>query len=236
MSYPIRILIFITLIALCGCESQEFVKVQGSGVADSESYQPIREIFKNNTYYKPVSIKEGLQQLPEAMAHNIHAVNSSDLPFKVDLEQAFIVTTKDNQTNEELYQLQLTYLTKNEYDLTGESFFIVNIAQLSKDPFSNIVEKTITKDLLGNQVKVESIDDNTSLYHTIITTNGAYTYHYYNYDAKDNSIGITGTAANEIVYYHHGLFYQIGYQVDASKNNKEVHDKMVQLAKQLLIK
>lgn len=127
----------------------------------------------------------------------------------------------------------MSYLSKSEYNDVDE-FLIISITEVDENPLKgyDISDKY---DSVGNKLKKETLTEDLSIYQQLITTDSALLYRYYDYDEAKNSIGIVGTAANEIYAYYNGCIYHIGYLIIEEKNNEEIQERMLNLAREYIL-
>jgi hypothetical protein len=148
------------------------------------------------------------------------------LPFEVDEEKAFLVTSKD-ENGKVKKQVQLSYLSKSEYGRVND-FFTITVTEVDENPIKgyNISDE---HDSVGNELKKEILTEELPIFQQVITTNSALLYRYYEYDETKDRVGIVGTSANEFYSYYNGFVYHIGYLIDREKNTDEVQEEMLKL-------
>lgn len=227
--------IFISSV-LMGCSFNEIdlQEVKGDGLTYSEyfnSYDGLDE-RRNIKYYKPVSFNDVRSLLPDQVKKDLNTIDSDRLPFSVDDEKAYLITSKD-KNGKMINQVQMSYLGQSEYDDVDE-FLIISITEVDENPLKgyNISDKY---DSVGNKLKKEMLTEDLSIYQQVITTDRAMLYRYYDYDEAKNSIGTVGTAANEMYAYYNGYIYHLGYLIDEEKNNEEIQEKMLNVAREYIL-
>ena len=221
---------------LWGCSDNEtdFEEIEGSGLTYSEFFKTYDGLGerKNIKYHKPVTIEETMSLVPDSIKKAINTINTDRLPFEVDKETAYLVTS-EKEKGKIKNQVQFSYLNISEYELV-EEFFIISITEAELNPLE---EYTISNDFdtVGNELIKEFLIEDVPIYQQIITTDSALLYRYYDYDEVENSVNTVGTTANEIYTYYNGYVYHIGYLVDREKNNEEMHEKMLRLTREYIL-
>ena len=221
---------------LWGCSDNEtdFEEIKGFGLTYSEFFKTYDGLGerKNITYYKPVTIDETMSLVPDSIKKAINTINTDSLPFEVDKETAYLVTS-EKEKGKIKNQVQFSYLNISEYELV-EEFFIISITEAELNPLE---EYTISNDFdtVGNELIKEFLIEDVPIYQQIITTDSALLYRYYDYDEVENSVITVGTTANEIYAYYNGYVYHIGYLVDREKNNEEMHENMLRLTREYIL-
>ena len=228
-------IIFISSILLgCSFNKTDFEEVKGVGLTYSEYFKTYDGLDErqNIKYYKPVPIDEVESSLSEQVKKAINTIDSNRLPFTVDDEKAYLITSKD-ENGKIKSQVQLSYLSKPEYDEVDD-FFIISVTEVDENPLKryDISDKY---DSVGNELKEEILTEDLPIYQQVITTDSALLYTYYDYDETKNSIVTVGTAANEFYAYYNGYIYHIGYLIDKEKNNEEMQDKMLHLTREYIL-
>ncbi|MDQ0230199.1 hypothetical protein J2S19_001451 [Metabacillus malikii] len=190
------------------------------------------DMRKNLRFYKPFSIDTIVANLLEPLTKSINLLDTAKLPFEVDEEQAYLITSKDENGSIK-HQLQLSYLSKTEYDDIG-NFYIVSITEVDENPLKGhqILEK---RDSIGNELKTYNLTNTLPIYQQIITTNSALLYKYYDYDIDNKKVVTVGTSANELYTYYNGAIYHIGYSINDEKANPEFHNEMLQLTREFIL-
>lgn len=179
----------------CSVNQLNLEKVKGDNLTFSEyfhAYDGLGE-RKNIKFYKPLSMNEvQVSSLPDEIKKVIHPVNLDRLPFKVNEEKVYFVTSKSKE-GKGISQVQVSYLGNNQYGNTDE-FFIISVTESDRNPLDghDISDQV---DSVGNKLKKESLTGDLSIYQQVITTNGALLYRYYNYDEVDKKIAVVGTSA-----------------------------------------
>ena len=227
-------LIFISS-ALTGCfnkmDSQE---VKGAGLTYSEYFKTYDKLDqrKTITYYKPISFHELEASLPEQVTTTLHTIDSNRLPFSVDDKKAYLITSKD-KNGKIMSQVQMSYLSKSEYD-DVDDFLIISITEVAENPLKGY-EISDRYDSVGNTLKKEMLTEDLPIYQQIMTTDSAMLYRYYDYNETKKSIGVVGTAANEMYAYYNGYIYHIGYLIAEEKSSEEIQEKMLHLAREYIL-
>ena len=229
-------IIFIgSLLVGCTANQTSLKKTKSDGLTFSQYFHAYDRLDerRNSTFYKPLSMDEvQSSSLPDEMKKVIHPVDLKDLPFKVDEENVYFVTSKSKE-GKDINQVQVSYLGKNEYG-NIERFYIISVTESDRNPLKahDISDEV---DLVGNKLKKERLTDNLPIYQQVITTNSALLYRYYNYDEADNKIAVVGTTANEFYAYCDGYIYHVGYLIDSEKNDEEMQEKMLQLTREYIL-
>lgn len=226
-------LIFMCSILLgCSTDKSELVKVKGTDLTYSEYFKTYDGLDERNnvTYYKPILLNEAESSLPNQVKNTMNKFNPDKLPFRVDEEKAYLVTSKDNNGKVK-NQVQLSYLSKDEYEQIDD-FFIISVTEADKNPleFYDLKDEV---DSVGNKLKKEQLTENLPIYQQVLTTNSALIYRYY--DENEKGIATVATAANEFYAYFNGHVYHIGYLIDNEKNDEKVQQKMLQLVREYII-
>ena len=226
-------LIFMSSILLgCSTDKSELVIVKGTDLTYSEYFKTYDGLDerKNVTYYKPFLINEAESSLPDQVKNTMNKVDPDRLPFKVDEEKAYLVTSKDKDGKVK-NQVQLSYLSKDEYEQTDD-FFIISVTEADKSPLE-LYDLKVEVDSVGNKFKKEQLTENLPIYQQVLTTDSALLYRYY--DENEKGIATVATAANEFYTYFDEHIYHIGYLIDNEKNDEEVQQKMLQLVREYII-
>ncbi|WP_391117048.1 hypothetical protein [Psychrobacillus sp. L3] len=233
---PILFLLVITIMS--GCINKEvgpaLTKVKGDGLTYSEYFKMVDELDKreNITYYKPLSIDEMMQVAPGTIKNAVHPIDSKKVPFEVNEQLAYLVTSKDKKGNLQ-NQVQFTYSHKNEYAQTDE-FFVISVTELDGSPLEKYDFSKQQIDTVGNELRKEVLTDGIPIFHQVITTNSALVYSYYSYDEKEKRVLTVATAANELYAYYNGHLYHVGYLMK-DKNTREVQDAILELTREFVL-
>lgn len=219
----------------CSVGQTNLKRVKSDGLTYSEYFRPYDRLNErqNSKFFKPLSMDEvQSSSLPDEMKKVIHPVHLNRLPFKVNEEKVYFVTSK-NKEEKRISQVQVSYLGKNEYG-NIDTFFIISVTESDRNPldghdFSDEV------DTVGNELKKERLTDNLPIFQQVLTTDSALLYRYYDYDEADNKIMNVGTAANEFYAYYNGYIYHVGYLIDRQKNDEEMQKKMLQLTRDYIL-
>jgi hypothetical protein len=126
-------LFIVISLLLFGCSNNETLEeVEGVGLTYSEYFKPYDRLDerKNIKYYKPFPIDEIESSLQEQIKKVVNKIDSESLPFKVDEEKAYLVTSK-NEDGKARNQIQLSYLSKSEYDRIDD-FFVISVTEVDK--------------------------------------------------------------------------------------------------------
>ncbi|GAA0308787.1 transposase-like protein [Gracilibacillus halotolerans] len=229
--FPIFLISFVLL--GCSFNKTDFVQVKGDSITYSEYFKTYDglDARENIKYYKPISIDKVESSLPEPINNAITTFDSNRLPFTIDDEKAYLITSTDEDGNTK-NQVQLSYFSRSEYDEVDD-FFIVSITEVDENP---LVDDILDKyDTVGNAFKKEFLIEDLPIYQQVITTNSALLYKYYDYDETRNSIVTVGTAANEFYTYYNGYIYHVGYLIDKEKNNEEMQERMLHLTRDYIL-
>lgn len=228
------LLLIIMIFMVIGCTSKEdetfLEKVKGTGFAYSEYFKSVdqQDERRNVTYYTPLSIDEMHNIAP----NSIHPIDLEKLPFQVNEQTAYVVTSEDENENRQ-NQVQLTYIHTDEYNQT-EEFFIITVTELDENPLDKYDFSKQQTDTAGNELKKEILKDDIPIFHQVITTDGALAYRYYSYDEKNKQVSTVVTSANELYSYYNGYLYHVGY-VTENKNTKEVQEEILQLTREFIL-
>ncbi|WP_025786133.1 hypothetical protein [Sporosarcina sp. D27] len=226
-------LIFMNFILLgCATEKSELVKVKGTDLTYSEYFKAYDGLDErdNVTFYKPFLINEVEPFLPDQVKNTMNTINTDKLPFKVDEEKAYLVTSKD-KNGAIKNQVQLSYLGKDEYKQTDD-FLIISVTEADKNPLETY-DITNDFDSVGNKLIKKQLTENLPIYQQVLTTDSALLYTYY--EENEKGIITIGTAANEFYAYYNGHIYHIGYSLDREKNDVEMQKKMLQLVREFIL-
>ncbi|WP_252503464.1 hypothetical protein [Sporosarcina sp. Marseille-Q4943] len=229
------IIVIISLLVGCTINQTNLKKVKGDNPTFSEyfhTYDGLKD-RKNIKFYKPLSMNEvSSSSLPDEMKKVIHPVDLNRLPFEVNEEKVYFVTSTSKE-GKEISQVQVNYLGKNEYGNT-DNFFVISITESDRNPLEghDISDEV---DSVGNKLKKERLTDNLPIYQQVLTTNSALLYRYYDYNEADNKIISVGTAANEFYAYYNGYIYHVGYLIDRQKNDEDMQEKMLQLTREYIL-
>ncbi|GIO03107.1 hypothetical protein J5TS2_37750 [Brevibacillus halotolerans] len=235
------LLLFAMTFSLLGCSPDRLLPtVKGSGFARSE-HASLPHSIENITYFKPVTPKELAPYLPTKMKSVNQLINTTLLPFPTNKESAYLVTFQLEQEQELFQQVQLTYAQERDATVNEENeFVILRMTEMKEDPFANIdIDKTNqhssqSVDIIGNEVRIERTQNGVPLFQHIKTTSGSLVYSYYDWDETTLSIHLHNTVADEIVFYHQGILYQLAYSINENKRNEKIHQQMIQVAKTLV--
>ncbi|GEN82581.1 hypothetical protein SLU01_08930 [Sporosarcina luteola] len=229
-------IIFIgSLLVGCTADQTNLKKTKSDGLTFSEYFRAYDRLDerRNSKFYKPLSMNEVQStSLPDEMKKVIHPIDLKDLPFKVDEENVYFVTSKSKE-GKGISQAQVSYLGKNEYGNT-ERFYIISVTESDRNPL-NAYDTSDEVDLVGNKLKKEHLTDNLPIYQQVLTTNSALLYRYYQYNDEENKITIVGTSSNEFYAYYNGYIYHVGYLIDREKNDEEMQEKMLQLTREYIL-
>ncbi|MBM7607498.1 hypothetical protein JOD29_000735 [Lysinibacillus composti] len=154
------------------------------------------------------------------------------MPFEVDEEKAYLVTFEDEE-GEVKNQVQLSYLSKSEYDKV-DNFFIISVTEVNENPLEGYILSD-EYDTVGNKLKKEMLTEDLPIFQQVITTNSALLYRYYEYDEAKDQVGVVGTSANEIYSYYNGYVYHIGYNIDRKKNTDKVQEEMLKITRDYIL-
>ncbi|AWX54369.1 MULTISPECIES: hypothetical protein [Brevibacillus] len=218
---------------LVGCSSSTgLVKASGDVFAQSEIHR-LTQDPENVKHYRPMSIQEMTPLLPSSLQSRIKPVDKTKLPFPVEKERAYLVSFASGSEKVTRHQLQLTYAQGNEVPIT-ENFFIVRMTETDENPLAHVKPSASGLDSFGNVMRVESLTDDITFYHHIITTNSSYVYNFYKYDDKNQAVNLIVTNAHEMEFYDQGIFYHLAYHTGSTQLDPTLHDQMVALAKDLI--
>lgn len=221
---------------LFGCSVSEtgLQEVEGVGLTYSEEFKEYDQLDerKDMKYYKPVPIDELKSYLPEQVKAAVNTIGSDRLPFQVDENKAFFITSKDKK-GEIQNQIQLSYLSKSEYDQV-RGFYIISITEVDENPLGN-EDIPAGYDSIGNKLKKEMLTEDLPIYQQVLTTDSALLYTYYDYEETENRVMTVGTTANEFYAYYNGYVYHVGYSIDREKNDEEMQQKMLDLTREYIL-
>lgn len=232
------LLLLVMIFMVIGCANKEdelaYTKVKGDGLAYSEYFKSVDELDKreNITYYKPLPINEMIKIAPDSVKNAVHMIDSKTLPFEVNEQTAYLVTSKDEKGNVQ-NQVQFTYFHNNEYD-HPEEFYILSVTEIDENPLDKYDFSKQQTDTVGNELREETLTDDIPIFHQVITTNGALVYSYYSYKEKEKRVLTVATAANELYAYYKGRLYHVGYLIK-DKDTKEVQDEILQLTRMFIL-
>ncbi|MFJ8235716.1 hypothetical protein ACIQ34_08205 [Ureibacillus sp. NPDC094379] len=221
---------------LFGCSNNEggLEKVKGVDVTYSEFFKTFDGLDErsNITYYKPLPIEKIDSTFPEQVGKDVKILDSKLLPIEIDEEKAFLVTFEDEE-GEMKNQVQLSYLSKSEYDRV-DNFFIISITEVDENPLEgyNLSDQY---DTVGNKLKKEMLTEDLPIFQQVITSNSALLYRYYEYDEAKDQVGVVGTTANEIYSYNNGYVYHIGYLIDRKINTDKVQEEMLKITRDYIL-
>ncbi|KMY44922.1 hypothetical protein AC622_12415 [Bacillus sp. FJAT-27916] len=224
------IILISSVAAGCSINETDLEEVKGAGLTYSEYFKSFDELDEreNIHYYKPISLSDGESSLLNDIEERMNPFNSEKLPFHVDEEKAYLVTSKDEKGKPK-DEVQLSY-----FGSTSEEFFIISVTEVDENPLKGYVYAD-SYDSIGNQLKKEILTDDLPIYQQIVTTNSALLYSYYDYDETNNRIDTVGTAANEMYAYYNKCIYHIGYLIDQEKNTEEMQERMLHLAREYIL-
>ncbi|MCR8964005.1 hypothetical protein O0550_12450 [Brevibacillus halotolerans] len=230
------LLLFTMTFSLLGCSPDPLLPtVKGSGFAKSE-HVSLPHSIENITYYKPVTPKELAPYLPTKKKSVNQLINTTLLPFPISKESAYLITFQQEHEQELFQQVQLTYAQEKDAAVNEENeFVILRMTEMKEDPFANI-DKTNqhasqSVDIIGNEIRIERTQNGVPLFQHIKTTSGSLVYSYYDWDETTLSVHLHNTVADEIVFYHQGILYQLAYSINENKRNEKIHHQMIQIAK-----
>lgn len=234
---PLLLIVTMTIMIM-GCTSQvdepTLKKVKGEGLTYSEYFKSVDKLDTREkiTYYQPLSIDGMMKIASESIKDAVYIVNSKKLPFEVNEQTAYLVTSKDKDGNLQ-NQVQFTYAKTNEYNQTKE-FYIISVTELDDNPLDKYDFSKHQTDTMGNELRKEILIDDIPMFHQVITTDGALAYRYYLYDEKEKRVSTVVTAANELYTYYKGHLYHVGY-ITGNKNTKEVQEEILQLTREFIL-
>lgn len=209
-------------------------KVKGVDVTYSELFKTFDGLDErsNITYYKPLPIEKIDSTFPEQVGKDVKNLDSDLLPFEIDEEKAYLVTFED-EDGEVKNQVQLSYLSKSEYDWV-DNFYIISVTEVDENPLEgyNLSDEY---DTVGNKLKKEILTEELPIFQQVITTNSALLYRYYEYDEAKDQVGVFGTSANEIYSYYNGYVYHIGYIIDRKINTDKVQEEMLKITRDYIL-
>ena len=223
---------------MMGCTDKEanptLEKVKGDGLTYSEYFKSFDKLNtrENITYYQPLSIDEMLNVAPDSIKKALPSIDSKKLPFEVNEQTAYLVTSKDKKGNVQ-NQVQFTNAHNNEYNQT-EAFYILTLTELDENPLDLYDFSRQQTEYAGNELRKEVLTDDVPIFHQVITTDGALAYRHYSFDKMEKCVGTVVTAANELYGYSNGYLYHVGYFLE-NKNSKEVQDKILQLTRSYIL-
>jgi hypothetical protein len=230
-------LLLVSLIVACTSNENRSItdEITGNGFTYSQYFKSVDDLDdrKNGSFYQPLSFDEVIEIVPDSMKDSVNLINTSDLPFNVSEEIAFLVKSKDESGNVQ-HQVQFTYLNHDSYGNSDE-FFIISITESKENPLSKYDFSNEKYDTVGNELREEIIGNGIPMYHQVITTNSALTYQYYDYSEEENLVGIVATAANELYGYYNGHIYHVGYLIDGNKYNEEVQERILQFTREFIL-
>ncbi len=231
----ILIILMSFLLMACTVDQSQLEKVKGNSLTYSEYFKHYDRLDEreNLQFYKPVSLDQViLSELPNEMENMFKVIDTKVLPFEVDEEEVYFMTSKNNEGTE-INQVQVSYLGKNEYD-SVDDFFILSITEANQNPLLayDIADEV---DSTGNQLTKESLSEDLPIYHQNLTTDSALLYRYYDYDEKNKKVSTVGTAANELYAYYNGYIYHVGYLIGDEKNDANLANEMLQIFKDYIL-
>ncbi|MDI2586694.1 hypothetical protein OR571_05995 [Psychrobacillus sp. NEAU-3TGS] len=232
------LLLLIMIFMIIGCAKKEdeafLEKVKGTGFAYSEYFKSVDELDKRKkvTYYIPLPIDELVSIAPNSIKNAVHPIDPRKLPFEVNEQTAYVVTSEDESGNTQ-NQVQLTYNHKDDYNQT-EEFYIITVTELNENPLDKYDFSKQQTDTAGNELRKEILIDDIPIFHQVITTDSALAYRYYSYDEKQNQVSTVVTSANELYTYYKGHLYHVGYLTE-NKNSKEIQEEILQLTRDFIL-
>ncbi|REB05178.1 hypothetical protein DVB69_15550 [Sporosarcina sp. BI001-red] len=228
----LALILMSSLLFGCSMDQSELKKERGTGLAYSEYFKGYDGLDEREdvTYYKPVQLDEADTSLPEVVRSRVHELNPDKLPFNVDEEKAYLVTSKDKD-GKLRNQVQISYIGKDEYE-QPEAFLIISITDSDKDPLASFAG-TDKVDTVGNEFKKEQLTEDVPIYQQILTTDSALIYKYY--EETEKGIATVGTSANEFYTYYKGHIYHIGYWIDRDKKDENMQETMLQLVREYIL-
>ena len=229
--------IFTVSMMLTACNSEEtgLVEVRGNGLTYSEFFKSVDELDtrENVTYFKPLLIDQFMNVAPESLENEIHLIDSVKLPFEVNEQSVYLVTSEDKKSNVQ-NQVQFTYLSKDVYE-QAEEFFIISITDVKENPLEKYDFSKEKQDTLGNELRREVLIEDTPIFHQMKTTNGSLVYIYYQYNKDKNEIATVATSANELYTFYKGRIYHAGYQLTNQNNTEKSREIILQLFREFVL-
>ena len=229
--------IFTVSMMLTACNSEEtgLVEVRGNGLTYSEIFKSVDELDtrENVTYFKPLLIDQFMNVAPESLENEIHLIDSVKLPFEVNEQSVYLVTSEDKKSNVQ-NQVQFTYLSKDVYE-QAEEFFIISITDVKENPLEKYDFSKGKQDTIGNELRREVLIEDTPIFHQMKTTNGSLVYIYYQYNKDKNEIATVTTSANELYTFYKGRIYHAGYQLTNQNNTEKSREKILQLFREFVL-
>ncbi|USG64819.1 hypothetical protein NDK47_22260 [Brevibacillus ruminantium] len=223
------------MMSLVGCEAEQTLPKAKQGSFARSEYYPVVSDPQKATYYQPVEIDQVLPHLPQSLKQHLNLIDPGQLPFPVEKPTAFLVQFQSGGKEKLQHQLQLTYLReKDEYGREGNEFFIIRMTEVGENPFALMKEIQPGLDTFGNKIEVEPLREDVPMYHHIIQTNSSPVYTYYVWNEKEKQVNLLATRANEIDFYHDGVWYQIAYLINGNQVDEQVQKQMVELVKHMI--
>lgn len=230
-------MLVIYLSLLIGCSPVDtsesiLTKVQGDGFTYSGLFKGVDELDnrKNGTYYKPVSMAEMMTAIPDTMRNAIHLIDSKKIPFDVDEEAAYLVTSQDDQGNVQ-HQVQFSYSSGS----LSDKFLIISVTEVEENPLTKHDFSTEKYDPLGNELRKEVLVDDIPIFHQVVTTNSGLVYRYYNLNEEKNIIHLVNTRAHELYAYYQGHVYHVGYAINESQAADDVHEQFLHITREWIL-
>lgn len=219
----------------CTASQLKLEKVKGDSPTYSEYFKAYDGLDERKSlqFYKPITLDAvALSNLPDEMKKMFDLIDTETLPFEVNEEEVYFMTSENNEGTE-INQVQVSYLGKDEYD-DVDRFFIMSITEADRNPLLayDVVDKV---DSIGNQLTKESLTEDLSIYHQVLTTDSALMYKYYDYDEKNKKVSTVGTAANELYAYYNGYIYHAGYLIGDEKNDANLEKEMLQVFRDYIL-
>ncbi|SES18881.1 hypothetical protein [Psychrobacillus sp. OK032] len=237
MVIPILLLVIFAFM-MAGCTNKQdeptLKKVKGEGLTYSEYFKSVDELDEreNITHYQPLPIDEMMIVAPVSIKKAVHIVDPKKLPFEVNEQTAYLVTSKGENSIVQ-NQVQYTYVNTNEYNQKAE-FYIITVTELEENPLEKYDFTKQQTDNMGNELRNELLIDDIPIFHQVITTDGALAYRYYSYDEEKKRISTVVTAANELYAYYRGYLYHVGYSTE-NKNKKEIQEEILHLTREFIL-
>src|SRR5690606_9085650 len=128
------ILFIVFLLVGCTTDQTSLKKTKSDGLTFSEYFRAYDKLDerRDSKFYKPLILDEvQSSSLPVEMKKVIHPVDLKDLPFKVDEEKVYFVTSKSKE-GKEINQVQISYLGKNQYG-NIDRFFIISVTESNRN-------------------------------------------------------------------------------------------------------
>ncbi|MDP5275356.1 hypothetical protein [Chengkuizengella axinellae] len=236
LTMNVLLLLLITLVVIgCSNKQETLLEVHGTDFTYSEYFKDVDLLDKRKSgaYYQPLPFEDMMSYIPDSMKNNINLIDKQNIPFEINEETAYLVTSKDIDGKLQ-HQVQYTYLHNSSYGRPKE-FLIISVTEIDENPLAKYDSSKEKHDIFGNEIIKADLINGYPIFHKVTSTNGGLVYKYYGYNKEENRVSITVTSANELYSYYNGHVYHVGYLINGNKYNKEIQEQILALTRDFIL-